>query len=238
MKVKAWLDGDEIDLEDLVDLLPDGDIRVAKDDDGYYLSATKIDNRPAGVPYYEAARDVVRTVNGLGRAHNPGFRAVRLNGRYQDGDRKATVVIVGTAEARLGAFRAKAVGRVTRPDGTVLPPPPPPGPRRAALAATHPDVAEALALMGQPTPLGWVELYKVYEIVRDAVRPTKLEKSGLATKAELKAFTGSANRPDVSGADARHARPDGALPPTRTMTLPQGRQFIGDLVCAWLDSLA
>jgi hypothetical protein len=39
---------------------------------------------------------------------------------------------------------------------------------------------------------------KVFEIVRDSVRPNKLDRSGLASARELKAFTASANRPDVS----------------------------------------
>ena len=72
---------------------------------------------------------------------------------------------------------------------------------------------------------------KVFEIVRDSVRPNKLDRSGLASARELKAFTASANRPDVSGADARHARSSGNAP-SHHMLLPEGRQFISDLVRA------
>jgi len=76
----------------------------------------------------------------------------------------------------------------------------------------------------------------VYEIIRDAMKPVSLEKSGLATKDEISAFTGSANRPDVSGLGARHARLDGG-PPRRTMTELQAREFIGRLLRAWMDTL-
>jgi hypothetical protein len=104
------------------------------------------------------------------------------------------------------------------------------------VVTTHPDVAEALALMGQPVALGWIELYKVFEIVGDSVKPNTLDKIGLATAHDLSAFRASANRPDVSGADARHARMSGG-PPKHHMSLPEGRQFISDLVQAWIDSL-
>jgi hypothetical protein len=89
---------------------------------------------------------------------------------------------------------------------------------------------------------GWVELYKVWhaasflEIIRDAVKPVALDKSGLATKDEIRAFTGSADRPDVSGIGARHARMGGG-PPKRTMTELQAREFIGRLLRAWMDTL-
>ena len=49
------------------------------------------------------------------------------------------------------------------------------------------------------------------------------------------AFTASANRPDVSGKSARHAR-HGGWPPRYTMTLNEGREFIADLVTAWIGS--
>jgi hypothetical protein len=50
------------------------------------------------------------------------------------------------------------------------------------------------------------------------------------------AFTSSANRPDVGGLSARHARVDGG-PPKRTMTELQARDFIGRLLRAWMDAL-
>jgi hypothetical protein len=97
-------------------------------------------------------------------------------------------------------------------------------------------VAEALAILATPDG-GWVELYKVYEIIRDAVKPIALDKSGLATKDEISAFTGSANWPEIGGLGARHARMGGGLP-ERTMTEPQAREFIGRLLRAWMDALS
>ena len=37
--------------------------------------------------------------------------------------------------------------------------------------------------------LGWVELYKVHEIIRDGIKPKKLPELGWATKADDSAFT-------------------------------------------------
>jgi hypothetical protein len=229
--VKARLEGHEFDLQDLADLLPAGDIRVARDDAGYYLEAAVIDNPPEGRTFYEAAQEILPLVNGMGRVKNPRFRPVALSGRYQDGEKQHMVVAVGTAEAR---SRLSAVAIVPRPDGQVEPQPSPPSISYPGLIKTDPEVAEVLQILASPS-IGWVELYKVFEVVRDTVKPLKLDQSGLAGKEDISAFTASANRPDVSGAGARHARIDGG-PPKRTMTLNRGRQFVSDLVRAWLET--
>jgi hypothetical protein len=83
--MKARLGGHEFDLQDLADWLPSGDIRVAKDDVGYYLSAAVIDNPPEGKTFYEAAEDLLPIVNGIGSLKSAKFRPVKLDGRYQDG---------------------------------------------------------------------------------------------------------------------------------------------------------
>jgi hypothetical protein len=230
--MKARLDGHEFDLQELADWLPSGNIRVAKDDVGYYLSAAVIDNPPEGKTFHEAAQDLLPIVNGIGSLRSAKFRPVKLDGRYQDSEKRHTVVGAGTIELR---FHAPAVGIVTGPDGKVKPQPPPRGIAYAGLVA-NPEVAEALTTLGTPAG-GWFELYKVYEIIRDAVKPIALDKSGLATKDEIRAFTGSADRPDVSGIGARHARMGGG-PPKRTMTELQAREFIGRLLRAWMDTLA
>ncbi len=86
---------------------------------------------------------------------------------------------------------------VTGPDGQPKPDPPSPWPNRFALAATHPDVDEVLDIMGSPEPLGFVELFKVHEIIVDSIQPKKIHNLGWATKSDDSALTGSANRPDV-----------------------------------------
>jgi hypothetical protein len=68
------------------------------------------------------------------------------------------------------------------------------------------------------------------------LKPIPLDKSGLATKDEISAFTCSANRPDVGGLAARHGGARGGLP-MRTMTELQTPEFIGRSLRAWMDAL-
>ncbi|OBI54679.1 hypothetical protein A5667_24935 [Mycolicibacterium fortuitum] len=228
------MQGDDADLGLLARFFGDGDPRVVQEEDGYYLAATDIDSPPGNTPYYEVARTHLIAINGLGRLIDPGFVPVHLTGNYQDGDVVNCVISVppAIATARFGIPTVT----VTNPDGTVVHGPPSAWPARLGLAESNADVAEVLVIVGRAEALGWVELYKVHEIIRESVKPAKIPDLGWADKATDSAFTGSANLPGVSGSDARHARMEGA--PKRTMTIEQGRAYISDLVTKWLDHLA
>jgi hypothetical protein len=92
--------------------------------------------------------------------------------------------------------------------------------------------------LGSPDgELDWFALYKLYEIVRDNVGGgSVLLAKNWAARADIDAFTTSANHPGVSGDAARHARMPGT-PRRRTMALPEAQDVIRRLLSGWLDSL-
>jgi hypothetical protein len=232
---KAWLEEHQFDLADLAELLASGDVRVEHDDheDAYYLTAPEIDN-PAEPNRFDIPAERLRVrINGLGRARSADFRPVTLSGKYTNADGDHMFVAAAQLEARV---RLTATAVFLGPDGQPKPDPPSPWPGRLVLADTDPEVAEALNIMGRFQPLGWAELYKVHEVIRDAIRPKKIYELGWATQSDDSALTGSANRADVSADEARHARNSGP-PPTRTMSLAEGRSYVSDLVRKWLDLL-
>lgn len=239
--MKAWLEGDGIDLRALTRLLSDGDVRVLHnaDDDAYYLTAPEIDTpSPTDNPsetgqFDKAAEALLRRINGVARVRDPSYRPVKLSGRYTDRDGTDKHVADITLELRLELSMTTVL---TGPDGKQKPHPPSPWPGWLALAEARPEVAEVLGIMSQNEPLGWVELYKIHEIIRDSIKPQKSPDLGWADKPTDSAFTGSANLPAVSGSGARHARMEGN--PKRTMKIDQGRRYISDLVAKWLDWVA
>jgi hypothetical protein len=234
--VKAWLEGDIHDLQALERLLDDGDPRVVRDPDreAYYLTAPEIDNPPSGRAFYETAKELIARINGFGRVADPGFRPVRLSGAFSEGDSQHQVIFAEAALELRVSMQASAT--VRHEDGTVVPPAPSPWPGRLALAAKHPDVAEAFEIMSQFEPLGWSELFKVHEKIQDSIGGS-IPKMGWASNADDDAFGASANRYDVSGRDARHARREKRLPPKRTMTIQQARHYISGIVIKWLEWL-
>lgn len=86
MTVKAWLEGNPIDLAALADLLPLGDVRVVCGEakDRYFLAAPEIDNPPNPGRFNEPAESLLARLNGLGRTRDTSFRPVSLSGLYDD----------------------------------------------------------------------------------------------------------------------------------------------------------
>jgi hypothetical protein len=230
--IRARLKGHEFDLLTLTELFGEGDPGVASDGEGYFLRCFIPDElfRDGG-GLHDTASVLVRRVNGVARTLSSDYRPVGLTGRFSDETgRQHHVVLADSAEvrARVNPVRV-SVG------GEQPPPSPAPGPGYVQLAQAHSDVAEVLDILGNADPApGWSELYKVHEILLDNV--PEFYQRGWVTRDQISTFTASADRREVSGDLARHARLKGD-PPTRTMTLGEARQLIGALVTRWLDWL-
>jgi hypothetical protein len=239
MAIRARLGGDSVDLDTLAQLFREGDPYVTADGEGYYLASSMFNDlmRDGGM-LYKVASSLLRQANGVARVRNSGFRPVRLTGRFSDDTGAShTVVLAGAAEARAQAFDALVVTDGEQQQQQV---PPPLGPTDIQLTQNHPDVAEALDILGKDSPsLTLVDLYKVMEIVRDhGSKPGEgkigaLVDRGWVSKEDIEAFFAAADRSDVSG---EQARPRGR-PPSRRMTLSEAQQVIAQLVVRWLDSL-
>jgi hypothetical protein len=231
MTMKAWLEGHEFDLEDLARLLPTGDVRVIKEDNGFYLTAAELDNPTPGRAFHEVAEELLVRVNGVGRLMRDGFSPVALKGHYEHG---SVSLVLSAATVRVRAHISATV-TVYDSDSNPVPQPPPASPAYIALAAQNPNVAEVLEIMGRPDPLRLADLYKVYEIIKHSGALNRAMNSAGVSEATTRLFTRTANHPEASGDAARHAR-SRDQPPARPMTLDEARARVRSLVSAWLDS--
>jgi hypothetical protein len=230
---KAWIETDQFDLESVAQHLQSGDATVVYEGDRYYLSSPEIDAAPDDSQANEIVARIIGRINALGRMSDPNFRQVKLS-QYTDDSGQS--VVGGAMAATLVPVRTRATATVTRADGTVVPDPPSPWPDYLALADKDPVVAEALEIMERPEPLGWDDLWKLFEIIREAVKGDTIVTLSWSSTADLDSFKESANRKDVSGDAARHARRPGQ-PKHRKMPITEGRSYVSSLVTRWLDSL-
>ena len=231
--MKAWLEGHNFDLDTLCELFTDGEPIVARSVSGsYYLESSGLES-PEGKVDTQAARALLKRVNGAARAIDRDYQPVKLSGSYTrpDGTR------VNTTEAhQVIRVKGRAVG-VALKDGVPVPKPPPKGPRYVRLAEQDPDVADALRILGQPEPLDWYDTYKILEIVRNAVGgPKEIEKRGWAREVDLDRLKASANHPGISGDEARHARMKGTPGPDKGMTIREADDLIRRLAANWIES--
>ena len=224
MTKKVWLEGHPVDLQALANLLSSGDTRVLREGDQFYLTSTDIENPPDGVKPYIVAKGLLPAINGLARVASPDFRPVELSGKYTDGGSTTIFPPAATLELRGGTPTVT----VTDPDGNIVFPGPSPWPDRFALARSHPDLVEALEVLGGTEGRWWSDLYWVFEIICDAISGrNKLYEFGWASRPEIKSFTGSAQK-------ARHARSSAEA--RSPMSLAEAHDFVNRLLVAWLST--
>lgn len=100
----------------------------------------------------------------------------------------------------------------------------PPGPAVIRRAGEDPAVADLLYLMAN-RPRDWFTLYKLYEIIKSEIGDIGITDRGWATGNQLDRFTASANHPDLSKHDARHARQKGSPRSQSFMALDEGARL-------------
>ena len=236
MKWKALLRGHEFDLLSLAEIFHDGDPKVSKDSEGRYgIESSTFDSLDEATEVSAEARRLLTTMNGAAKALDASYRFVELAGQFQDEHGLHAVLQVDNI-----SMRSRASNVVLSIDGVEMEPPPSPARAWHDLAKGNKDVEGALRLLGT-VELDWVALYKLVELVEhDVAGGTKggakmIREKGWATKPEQSAFGAAADRPDVSGDAARHARIGGPPPKRAAMTLVEARQFVHRLVRSWLD---
>jgi hypothetical protein len=94
------------------------------------------------------------------------------------------------------------------------------------------NIAKIISLFNND--LDWVNLYRIYEVIRDDCGGEKdLRDLCGISNSQLTQFTRTANHPEVTGITARH----GSLssePPTNPMLLEEARQFIKAIMDCWI----
>lgn len=93
------------------------------------------------------------------------------------------------------------------------------------------NVAKVLRL--QEHKKDWTNLYRIFEIIKDDIGGKEIISRKWAKVDEIKAFTGSANNPNVSGDDSRHGPLKGERP-KKTMGITEARFLIAGITRKWL----
>ncbi|MEV5561241.1 hypothetical protein AB0L44_47060 [Nonomuraea wenchangensis] len=231
MQTKARLKGKDHDLRLLAELFAQGEPRIGRDEAGYFLSSPQLDGLISdGAFLLETAGQVLTEVNGIATLVHGSFLPVELDGHFDEAQgRKHAVIAVETVVARA------SVGTPTVMINGAPQPRTSPADVLTRAAAAHADVAEALRLFAT-RPLGWVEVYKIFEIIKANIKPTGLDTTGWVTRKDLNQLTENCNRPELGGPTARHARSAGR-PGSQPLTIEKAQELISAIARRWAESL-
>lgn len=225
--------GDAATIQALADCLLEGAHQVRKLNDRFFLAADQFERLDDARSVRQAAGDILDVLNGAAFLLLSARQRLDIGSvTRRDGDSQSVWVFpepaVGYANITLGAISvigADGIETIHRPADPVK--------AWTQEAARRPSVGKALRLRAEPT-LGWVELYRILEVVTTEVAFDRIIVNGWATKAELRRFKQTANSVAASGDGARHGA-EREEPPAEPMTLADGRRLIDRILIAWLS---
>ncbi len=232
------LEGQTSDLEELRSQFPDGDPRVFKEGDFFYLEAALASGvEPVAPEAVSAAEAVLARMNGVMLLQNGLYQPVRVHGASYRGAVSGTLRTRASMQAagEVRAFGA-ATANVVRADGTVERPAAGPTAGQLALGEMASSVAlsDAFFIYGA-VPHDWRGLSMVWDaIAHGQGKPKAAEEAFSGHLRRIKDFTATANSYKAIGLAARHG-PDKAGVEKPRMELAEAQELIRDLLNAWLE---
>jgi len=235
MEWKAFLTGDESDLDDLSKSFCDPGLAIAKEADGFALKSTRFSELDDADAIREEVERTLVLINGAARLQMGTWQGVALARIDEDGSGSCFLHVEDSI--RLTIRERSSITRITHADGRVeefMPSPTDPRERWVQVGLRNKAVAKVLRLLHTKDE-DWVNLYRVYEVIeQETGGPDAISKRGWASKAELKLFKHTANSVSAIGDDARHGS-DNIQPPPTPMTLSDARSLIRNMVRNWLE---
>jgi hypothetical protein len=225
--------GDRADLNMLTGSMSTGSTSITMEADKFILRCDAFDGLDAARSVAQKAKQILSALSGATRLALGGHTSMAVGGVYRvrdDGGRD-TFIITETGNLQIRGFPATVV--VTRSDGTEeIHRPADRIPPWLALATTDDAVAKALRLRDDES-LGWVELYRIYEVIESDVGGSAMVANGWASKRDIRRFKHTANSVAAAGDQARHGRETGTRP-AKPLTLSEARALVDALLQAWL----
>ena len=223
----ARLEGHKFDLQALAAAFATDSPKVTEQDGNYVLRAREFEALTDAGEVRAKASEIVRSLNGLGRALLNGFERVAVSGvtlieseivrhHYVTFDvnvgirSNMTADLQGGTEAATGKSDLQALFNLTRDTA----------------------VAKALRIFGSGD-LDWRDLYVVFEVIEgDAGKA--LRDGDWASEAVVRNFKHTANSVGTLGDAARHGK-ESTLPPRNPTSLDDARSLVRTLLDCWLD---
>ena len=228
------LAGDSVDLRSLSESFADGDPKILERDGKYLFCWSVLDRLSDAARVQADAEEQIARLSGAASLLLGAIKPIEVTQVILIHDDGSCGIHVSAGSIGW-AFRVSVSAvQSRRADGTEeihrLA-----DPAEAWLTAAEisDDVARALRLSAGREH-GWVELYRLLEIVEDSVGRNGITDAGWATKRQLARFRHTANSFEAVGDDARHGHKH-FQPPRHPMSLNDARELIRQVLRQWLD---
>ena len=225
--------GDHGDLNMLAESMSDSSISITLEEGKFILQSDAFDDHDTAQDVAGKAKDILSTLSGAVRLKLGGHTSMAIGDVYRvrDNGGRDNFIMPEPGQIKLRVFPATLV--VTKSDGTQeIDRPADQVGRLAKLAANDDQVAKALRLRADDD-LGWVELYRIYEVVDSDIGRSKIVANGRASPSDISLFKHTANSVTAAGDHARHGK-ETTEPRANPMTLTRAKELIDAVLNGWL----
>ena len=199
-------------------------VGVTVEDRAFVFRSENLDRLTDSTEVEQYVGELIGVLNGVGRMADDDFVAISSS-LIVGTDRGHTTVLARPADAAMrGGVAVVQQGSQSgvSTDYSSL----------AEIAIREPKVAQVLQTLARGVDP--VNLYRVFELIRNDVRPGMVT-NGWTTKPEIERFRRTVNSVSVLGYEARHAV-QREQPPQRPMSVAEARAFVRRLVEKWAAS--
>jgi hypothetical protein len=225
--------GDHGAMNMLAESMAGSSTTITLEEGKFILQSDAFDDHDTAQDVAGKAKDILSTLSGAVRLKLGGHTSMAIGSAYRvrDSGGRDYFIMPEPAQIKLRVFPATLV--VTKSDGTQeIDRPADQVGRLAKLAANDDRVAKALRLRDHDD-LGWVELYRIYEVVDSDIGRSKIVANGWASAPEINLFKHTANSVTAVGDQARHGK-ETEKPPANPMTLTRAKKLIDAVLNGWL----
>jgi hypothetical protein len=217
----------------LADSMSGQSTSITMEADKFILRSNAFDILDVPRTVAEKAKEILAALSGATRLILGGHTSMSVSGicRVRDDGGRDIFLIAEPGTFQMRGFTPTMV--VTKSDGTEEIHRPADGiPSWLALATTNDAVAKALRLYDEDS-LGWVELYRLYEVIESDIGHSTILANRWASDANIRLFKHTANSVAATGDQARHGK-ETSTPPAKPLTLSEARTLVDALLRAWL----
>lgn len=231
---KLRLEASDAAVSMLREQVPDSSIGIvlAKDGDVWLMQTNASTAAADAKSALDAGNETIDRLNFAVSLRQPGADPVphastvidKTGAAHHFVEAQSAIAIGGAADATVSTTTAPPTSR-PRTHGELI----------LDLADIVPEVDEVARIWANGRDP--VDLYRVFEVIRDQGADGSCRIDQLIGKASLSRFTHTMNHPAASGERARHAR-SSAQPPSNPMSLVEAIRFVSELIDQWLVCLA
>ena len=234
MRWRVRLAGAAPDLAHLRRELATGDVLAREDDEGTYLQAASLESFDDVFEVIEASQTLIEQLKGI--TSLTGSQPVGFSGRV---DRDESTWVFGYDAGLAVEVSLIVDGVVTGADGAVKSSS---GPsvttRRLQAAQASPVLAEVYRILALRSSPSWTELYKVYEVLREASggKDRDLAAHTGVSEGRIGGLKANANHQLLSGDESRHATMKGTPSAEYKITTEEGKAIVKELIDGFAES--